>query len=72
MWAGGAALPAVARTCRGWASLLDAFATDAGQADGIPPTAVGYGITSDTIRECSCDSLLATDAGLADGIPPST
>merc|ERR1712038_1253512 len=40
-------------------SSVEAFAREAKSMDGVQPTTVGYGITSDPIRECSYDSLFA-------------
>merc|ERR1712241_923933 len=40
-------------------STVEAFAREAKNMDGTQPTTVGYGITSDPIRECSYDSLFA-------------
>merc|ERR1719476_627042 len=40
-------------------STVDAFVREAQRMDGVQPTTVGYGITSDPIRECSYDSLFA-------------
>merc|ERR1719232_2249475 len=40
-------------------SSVEAFVREAKRMDGVQPTTVGYGITSDPIRECSYDSLLA-------------
>merc|ERR1719210_3299722 len=38
---------------------VDAFVREAKRMDSIKPTTVGYGITSDPIRNCSFDNLLA-------------
>merc|ERR1712242_52908 len=38
---------------------VEAFVREASRMQGEKPTKVGYGITSDPIRECSYDSLLA-------------
>merc|ERR1712154_538425 len=43
-------------------SSVEAFVREAKKMDGAQPTTVGYGITSDPIRECSYDSLLAAVA----------
>merc|ERR1719245_1066801 len=40
-------------------SSVEAFVREAKNMDGTQPTTVGYGITSDPIRECSYDSLFA-------------
>merc|ERR1712079_499964 len=40
-------------------SSVEAFVREAKSMDGTQPTTVGYGITSDPIRECSYDSLFA-------------
>merc|ERR1712241_1198551 len=40
-------------------SSVEAFVREARRMDGVQPTTVGYGITSDPIRECSYDSLFA-------------
>merc|ERR1711963_1202195 len=40
-------------------SSVEAFVREAKLMDGVQPTIVGYGITSDPIRECSYDSLFA-------------
>jgi len=40
-------------------STVDAFVREAKRMDSIKPTTVGYGITSDPIRNCSFDNLLA-------------
>merc|ERR1719210_1719803 len=40
-------------------SSVEAFVREAKNMDGVQPTTVGYGITSDPIRECSYDSLFA-------------
>merc|ERR1719330_2106623 len=40
-------------------SSVEAFVREAKRMDGVQPTTVGYGITSDPIRECSYDSLFA-------------
>merc|ERR1712242_597538 len=40
-------------------SSVEAFVREAKRMQGEKPTKVGYGITSDPIRECSYDSLLA-------------
>merc|ERR1719150_3307917 len=40
-------------------SPVGAFVREAKNMDGVQPTTVGYGITSDPIRECSYDSLFA-------------
>jgi len=45
-------------------SSVEAFVREAKLMDGAQPTTVGYGITSDPIRECSYDSLFAA-VGLA-------
>merc|ERR1712127_15071 len=38
-------------------SSVEAFVREAKKMDGMQPTTVGYGITSDPIRDCSYDSL---------------
>merc|ERR1712127_1115027 len=38
---------------------VDGFVREAKRMDSSPPTVIGYGITSDPIRECSYDSLMA-------------
>merc|ERR1719210_1565509 len=38
---------------------VEAFVREAQRKDGAQPTTVGYGITSDPIRDCSYDSLFA-------------
>merc|ERR1712241_1015550 len=40
-------------------SSVEAFVREARRMDGVQPTTVGYGITSDPVRECSYDSLFA-------------
>merc|ERR1711963_461920 len=45
-------------------SSVEAFVREAKRMDGVQPTTVGYGITSDPIRDCSYDSLFAA-AGLS-------
>merc|ERR1719346_284397 len=40
-------------------STVEAFVKEASRMEGAKPTTVGYGITSDPIRECSYDSLFA-------------
>merc|ERR1719330_805094 len=40
-------------------SSVEAFVREAKRMDGVQPTTIGYGITSDPIRECSYDSLFA-------------
>merc|ERR550532_2970915 len=40
-------------------SSVEAFVREASRMEGEKPTKVGYGITSDPIRECSYDSLFA-------------
>jgi len=40
-------------------SSVEAFVREAKLMDGAQPTTVGYGITSDPIRDCSYDSLFA-------------
>merc|ERR1712154_673798 len=45
-------------------SSVEAFVREAKRMDGVQPTTVGYGITSDPIRDCSYDSLFAA-VGLA-------
>merc|ERR1719512_684820 len=40
-------------------SSVEAFVREAKRMDGVQPTTVSYGITSDPIRECSYDSLFA-------------
>jgi len=40
-------------------SSVEAFVREAKSMEGVQPTTVGYGITSDPIRECSYDSLFA-------------
>merc|ERR1712242_663766 len=40
-------------------SSVEAFVREAKSMDGMQPTTIGYGITSDPIRECSYDSLFA-------------
>merc|ERR1712117_45886 len=40
-------------------SSVEAFVREGKLMDGVQPTIVGYGITSDPIRECSYDSLFA-------------
>merc|ERR550532_260467 len=40
-------------------SSVEAFVREAKRMDGVQPTIVGYGITSDPIRDCSYDSLFA-------------
>merc|ERR1711884_137304 len=41
---------------------VEAFVREASRMEGTKPTFVGYGITSDPIRECSYDSLFAAVA----------
>merc|ERR1719411_2225831 len=43
-------------------SSVEAFVREAKRMEGVQPTTVGYGITSDPIRECSYDSLFAAVA----------
>merc|ERR1712241_792457 len=38
---------------------VEAFVREASRMEGVQPTTVGYGITSDPIRDCSYDSLFA-------------
>merc|ERR1712038_1409174 len=40
-------------------SSVEAFVREAKSMEGLQPTTVGYGITSDPIRDCSYDSLFA-------------
>merc|ERR1712038_242838 len=40
-------------------SSVEAFVREAKSMDGVQPATVGYGITSDPVRECSYDSLFA-------------
>jgi len=40
-------------------SSVEAFVSEAKRMEGVTPTTVGYGITSDPVRECSYDSLFA-------------
>merc|ERR1719210_389233 len=40
-------------------SSVEAFMREARRMEGAQPTTIGYGVTSDPIRECSYDSLLA-------------
>ena len=45
-------------------STVEAFVKEASRMEGAKPTTVGFGITSDPIRECSYDPLFAA-VGLA-------
>merc|ERR1719412_3275385 len=40
-------------------SSVEAFVREAKRMDGVQPTTVGYGMTSDPIRDCSYDSIFA-------------
>lgn len=40
-------------------SSFESFVREATRMDGVKPAVVGYGVTSDPIRDCSFDSLLA-------------